>query len=153
MKTPNLIVTIALLAFSACGEKAQQSASDGDNNISNDSMVALTNEQAANAKIEMGAIKKREISIEVRTNGYFDVPPQNKARVSTLKPGYIKKTTLLIGDQVKEGQTLVVLESPEFVKVQQSFMELKGQMDYLKSEFERKKILEKENIIKGRSRL
>ena len=146
MKTPNLIITIALLALYSCGEKAQQSASDRDNNISNDSMVALTHEQAATAKIEMGAVEKREISIEVRTNGYFDVPPQNKARVSTLKPGYIKKTTLLIGDQVKKGQTLVVLESPEFVKVQQSFMELKGQMDYLKSEFERKKILEQENI-------
>ncbi|MDH3711960.1 MAG: efflux RND transporter periplasmic adaptor subunit, partial [Cyclobacteriaceae bacterium] len=103
-------------------------------------VIELTKAQIAAADIALGKMEKKTLSQQVQVNGYFDVPPQNKAQVSAYKAGYVKKTTLLVGDKVKKRQVLVVLENPEFVKAQQNFMEVKGQLDYLKAEYERKKI-------------
>ena len=76
----------------------------------------------------------------------IDVPPQNKASVSTFMGGYITKTPLLIGDKVKKGQLLVTLENPEYVEIQQQYLEVAEQLNFLKSEFTRQKTLYDENI-------
>jgi cobalt-zinc-cadmium efflux system membrane fusion protein len=60
--------------------------------------------------------------------------------------GYITKTPLLIGDYVKKGQVLVTLENPEFIELQQQYLEVSEQLNYLKTEFNRQKMLFDENI-------
>lgn len=60
--------------------------------------------------------------------------------------GYITKTPLLVGDKVKKGQILVSLENPEFIELQQQYLEVAEQLNYLKSEFNRQKTLFDENI-------
>ncbi len=109
-------------------------------------VVAISKEQAEEAGIVLGSIERKEVFEKVRANGYFDAPPQNKAQVSTFYPGYVKKTSLLVGDVVKKGQVIAILQNPEYMKLQQRFMEVKGQLEYLKSEYDRKKILAGENI-------
>ncbi|WP_273568962.1 efflux RND transporter periplasmic adaptor subunit [Maribacter halichondriae] len=52
----------------------------------------------------------------------------------------------MIGDAVKRGQLLVTIENPEFVTLQQEYMEIKQQLGYLKSEYDRQKTLMDENI-------
>jgi cobalt-zinc-cadmium efflux system membrane fusion protein len=144
------LIPFALFIVS-CVDKPQSMETATDSNTQAGVTIKLTKAQTEVANIELGALEEREVFQKVQTNGYFDVPPQNKAQVSTIKSGFIKNTTLLVGDQVKKGQQLVVLENLEFVKVQQKFMEIKGQLDYLKFEFERKKILEQENITAKRN--
>lgn len=137
------VVTLTSMLLMACQDKSQEQMETAPRD---EAIVKLTKEQAAAAQIELGSLEKKRMAQEVRVNGFFDVPPQNKAQVSAYKAGYVKSTTLLVGDQVKKGQVIVVLENPEFVKVQQSFMEVNGQLDYLKAEFDRKKLLVQENL-------
>jgi cobalt-zinc-cadmium efflux system membrane fusion protein len=40
--------------------------------------------------------------------------PQNRAKVTTFVGGYIKATTLLVGDKVRKGQALLTLENTNF---------------------------------------
>lgn len=82
----------------------------------------------------------------VLSTGFIDVPPSSRASVTTFMEGYIKNTPLLVGDEVKKGQLLVTLENPEFVELQQNYLEVSNQLIYLKSEFERQETLYKENI-------
>ena len=60
--------------------------------------------------------------------------------------GYIKTTPLLIGNKVTKGQLLVTIENPDFVSLQQEYLETKEQMAYLKAEYDRQKTLYDEQI-------
>ena len=81
----------------------------------------------------------------------IDVPPENRAVVSATMGGYIKTTPLLIGDKVRKGQLLVTIENPEFVTLQQEYMEVSGQLSYLKAEYERQQTMVTENISSQKS--
>lgn len=94
-----------------------------------------------------GTLAEYAFNETVKVNGMIDVPPHNKSSITTFSGGYITKTPLLIGgDQVKKGQLLVTLKNPEFVELQQNYLEVSEQLNYLKSEFNRQKILFEEKI-------
>ena len=143
-KTITLIVVLSTMI--GCGQKGQVIENAPSDSHQESSTIMLTGEQVAAAGITLGSIEKREVFEKVKANGYFEAPPQNKAQVSTFYAGYVKKTSLLIGDVVKKGQVIAILENPEYIKLQQGFMEVNGQLGYLKSEYERKKTLLEENI-------
>ena len=137
---------VLVIMASSCQQKSQPGMDASGERASSDAAITLTKAQTKAANIELGLIEKREMSTQIQVNGYFDVPPQNKAKVSAYHAGYVKTTSLLVGDQVRKNQILVVLENPEFIKMQQNFMEVSSQLDYLKEEYERKKVLEQEKI-------
>ena len=142
-----LITLIAIFGTTfGCGQKQQVAENAPPSSEMGNNTVLLSEDQVAAAGITLGSIERREVFEIVKANGYFDAPPQNKAQVSTFYAGYVKKTSLLIGDVVKKGQVIAILENPEYIKLQQNFMAINGQLEYLKSEFDRKKILREENI-------
>lgn len=137
---------VAVLAFTAsCGDKT---ASDTGPipMANNDDRIFVTNDQFKNAGMTLGNIEERSFPVVVNTTGMIDVPPENRAVVNATMGGYIKTTPLLTGDIVRKGQALVTLENPDFVRIQQEFMEVSEQLRYLKSEFERHKAMIAENI-------
>ena len=81
----------------------------------------------------------------------IDVPPENRAVVNATMGGYIKTTSLLVGDVVRKGQVLVTLENPEFIRLQQEYMEVNEQLSYLKSEYDRQVSMKAENITSQKS--
>lgn len=94
----------------------------------------------------LGKLETQNFPTLVSVTGAIDVPPQNRAIVSSFTGGYVKRTPLLIGDKVKKGQALITLENPEFVQLQQDYLEAAEQLTYLKSEFERQEKLVAEQI-------
>lgn len=94
----------------------------------------------------LGEIEEKPFSSTIHVSGMIDVPPQNRAVVSAVMGGYIKDTPLLVGDLVKRGQLLVTVENPEFVTLQQNYLEAKEKLNYLKAEYERQIQLRSENI-------
>ena len=108
--------------------------------------VVVTQIQLDGNNMKLGAISERSFPVIVEATGTIDVPPENKAMVSSFVNGYVKQTPLLIGDTVKKGQFLVSLENPEFVQIQQDYIEAMEQSTFLKSEYERQKTLMAENI-------
>jgi len=79
-------------------------------------------------------------------SGVIDVPPENRATVSAISGGFVRDFTLLIGDRVRKGQRIATLENPEFLQLQQQYLENLEQLPFLKSEFERQKTLFEEKI-------
>ena len=108
--------------------------------------ITITKAQFEGEKMAFGTLKEYDFNETVKVNGMIDVPPHNKSSVSTFSGGYITKTPLLIGDSVKKGQLLVTLENPEFVEIQQNYLEVSEQLNYLKSEYNRQKTLFEEKI-------
>lgn len=136
------IFTIVL----SCGDKEKQSIERGSSEDKIDDRIQVTQEQFDQNNMSLGKIKESEFPIMVTASGMIDVPPENRAVVSATMGGYIKTTPLLIGDKVRKGQLLVTIENTEFVALQQEYMEVNGQLSYLKSEFDRQQTMVAENI-------
>ena len=109
--------------------------------------MEITSAQFKALNLELGTPKTAKFSEEFQVNGMIDVPPENRATVSSYFDGYVSETHLLIGDEVKKGEVLVKLKNPDFIQFQQNYVEALSQYDYLQSEFQRKQNLFEEQII------
>lgn len=83
---------------------------------------------------------------KVSFNGTLIVPPQNFASVTMLMGGIIRSVNLLPGNFVKKGTLLATLDNPDFISLQQTYLESQAQTEYLKSEYNRQLVLSKEEV-------
>lgn len=77
-------------------------------------------------------------------NGTFVIPPQSHATVTLTMDGTVKSTTLLPGTYVRRGELLATLENPEFIALQQSYLDSHAQGEYLRTEYLRQQTLARE---------
>ncbi|WP_421813440.1 efflux RND transporter periplasmic adaptor subunit [Flagellimonas sp.] len=143
MKNILQIAAVFLLLMGCGNENNKESASEGQGE---ETGIVVTQEQFDTNDLTIGPMEKRTFPKMVETSGMIDVPPENRASVMAFMGGFVKQTSLLVGDKVKKGQLLVVLENQEFLKMQQEYMEVFNQLDYLKAEFERNETLFEEKI-------
>jgi len=101
----------------------------------------LSAQQVKALGLVLGSLTPQQMGLSVFANGIIDVPPQNKSYVAMPFGGYIKEIKVLDGMMVKKGQVLLVVEHPEIIQLQQEYLELQGQMDYLSADYERQKQL------------
>jgi cobalt-zinc-cadmium efflux system membrane fusion protein len=141
----NIYILIISLFIITCGNSEKNNESVPEQQL-NTNEIVVTPSQFESEHMQLGTLEEYAFNQTVKTNGMIDVPPHNKASVSTFMGGYITKTPLLIGDKVKKGQLLVTLENPDFVEIQQQYLEVAEQLNFLKSEFTRQKSLFDENI-------
>ncbi|MEN8815496.1 MAG: efflux RND transporter periplasmic adaptor subunit [Nonlabens sp.] len=147
-----IAVTSLLLTLISCGNQAtEQEASQAIDDDHEEEFIFVSNAQFESSKMTLGSMEEKPFPITVKTTGMIDVPPENRAVVNATMGGYIKTTPLLIGDEVSKGQVLVTIENPQFVQVQQEYMEVKEQLNYLQVEFERHETMRKENITSQKS--
>lgn len=147
--TYKIVILNAMFMLMSCGEDKKPSTAVGVEAL--DDRILVTQAQFDQNKMVLGGIEEKMFTSVVSVNGMIDVPPENKAVVSATLGGYIKQTHLLIGDKIEKGQKLITIENPEFVTLQQDYMEVGEQLNYLKSEFDRQKIMRAENITSERS--
>lgn len=74
-------------------------------------------------------------------NGVITVPPQRQATVTLTMGGSIHSTNLLPGSYVRQGEVIATLENPEFIQLQQIYLESAAQAEYLEKEYNRQKML------------
>ncbi|MFD2604376.1 efflux RND transporter periplasmic adaptor subunit [Euzebyella marina] len=143
----NLYHILIVIILASCGDNTVNTYdnSQKDKSFSND-LIAVTKNQFEKGEMRLGSIENKAFLETIDTNGSIDVPPEKKAIVNATMGGYIMSTPLLVGDQVKKGQLLVTIENPEFITLQQEYLEAKEQLTYLKSEYERQILMKKENI-------
>jgi cobalt-zinc-cadmium efflux system membrane fusion protein len=144
-----LFIAHALLVIS-CGEN-KTAIPNVDGTVNENGIISITKEQFNSSGMLLGKLREKAFPVMVQTNGMIDVPPENRAVVSAMMGGYIQHTPLLIGDIVKKGQLLVTVENPEFITLQQNYLEVKQQLIYLKAEYERQQTLKQENITSQKS--
>lgn len=108
--------------------------------------IVLTEDQFRTMKMEWGALHTGEFSEEITVQGTVQIPVEGMREVSAYYGGYVQDLTLLEGEAVKKGQVLFTLENPDFIRLQQDYLETKSQLTYLKSEFERQRTLASEQI-------
>lgn len=133
-------ISILLLVLSACSSSApeQMKQPQVETNIS------LNAEQLKNAGVEFGTATLKSIGLLIQANGKIEVPPQNKTIIAAQFGGFIKSVKVLDGMLVQKGQTLFTIEDPLLIELQQDFIEVTGNLEFLSAELERQTSLVKQ---------
>jgi cobalt-zinc-cadmium efflux system membrane fusion protein len=140
MKAFHLYITAFVFTLFSCGtatEKAQEHSVSGK--------IKLSEEQIRSNGIAIGKLTQKELALRLPCNGMIEVPPQNKASVHSPVKGFVKEILVIQGDHVHVGDVLFSIEYPEFARLQREMLESDAKMTFLFNEFERKKMLRKED--------
>lgn len=157
MKTYNkyikaLFVLYLAFTLNSCGKKKEASTTEPTvekkkgRDEGNVKEVELNEAQYAAAGIELGSFSPKNLSEVINANGYTKLPPQNQADVSVFVSGIIKAISVIEGQNVHKGQVIATVESPEFTRIQQDYLTAKNNLEFLKLEYERQRILSEEEV-------
>ena len=130
---------VLLLALTAC--KGNQQTTDTESvTVPVSEVAADTTAQPEVDAITSATSKPNQVSF----NGRIVLPPQRQATIALTMGGVVKNTSLLPGQYVSKNTVIATLENPEFITLQQTYLDSHAQTEYLQAEFERQKNLSAE---------
>lgn len=148
------LLVLSTLLIVACGNKDSEKAEASEESsmkeeqpvVTGTKQITFTKDQYNLAGIETGAVEMRNLSNIIKLNGTIDVEPESMASVSAPLGGYLKTAGRLPGEAIKKGQVLATIENPEFITIQQGYLESLSRLQFLEEEFNRQKKLREEDI-------
>jgi cobalt-zinc-cadmium efflux system membrane fusion protein len=141
-----ILIAAAVLLGVACGNKKQTEVAEKNIDSIAEEIIVLSSTQFNNAGIVLAKPVSQNINQKIKTNGKLDVPPQNLISISAPYGGFLKSTNLLEGMHVHKGEVIAQMEHPDYIQLQQDYLENKSTLTYLKNELDRQQELAKEEI-------
>jgi len=153
-----LLVLLVAISTASCSsaDKPEQTelaaatdstaAKSETDSASSEIAVALTQAQYTMAGIQLGQPTNRSLSTVLKANGAIDVPASNLVSVSVPFGGYIRKIDLEPGMRIQKGQPLVVLENPDYIQLQQDYLDTKAKLEFADLDYARQEELSRENV-------
>ena len=140
---------LMVLMIGACQGKVRD-ASD-DIAASQGTRLILSDEQISLAGIKSGKIEEKVLSDVLDCNGYVKVPPRGQVTVSLPVDAYVRDIRFHWGEKVAKGDLLAVMEHPDFLRLQQDFIESGNNLALLKEDLERQEVLARESAASKKS--
>lgn len=134
-----ILLPLTLLVFVACNSN-QESATAEATVITTAVSESTPSDSVQVDGITSATSKPNQVSF----NGTIVLPPQRQATVAITMGGIVRNTSLLPGQYVQKGTLLATLDNPDFINLQQSYLDSHAQTEYLKTEYERQKALSSE---------
>ncbi|WP_343524063.1 efflux RND transporter periplasmic adaptor subunit [Pedobacter sp.] len=141
-----LILISLPIYFAGCSNPGPEKEPEKEAVHEKSDIVTLTPEQHKLSEITLGDIELKELSGTTKVNGMLDLPPQSLVSISTPLEGIVKSTDMLQGKRVTKGALVAVMQNPEFIQMQQDYLDYKSQLQFLKQELDRQEELAKENV-------
>lgn len=151
-----IITILAVSLIASCGTTGKEQPAEADKKAEtkeehHEAALELSEEQMKAVGIQIGKIEQKNLNAVVKASGQLAVPPQNKADVNVLMGGVVRKINVLEGQSVSKGQVLVVIENPDFVKMQQEYLTTKNTFAFTQDELKRQKELMEANAGTGKN--
>jgi len=139
-----LLTVLTLLVFSACNE--QHTTTSDNAHKEGVSLVEISADQAKLISLKTAKLEWKELSGVIQVNGMLDVPPQNLVSISAPMGGFVKQSEMLQGMKVKKGDEIAVLQHPDYIQLQQDYLEAKSELSFLETEYRRQEDLAKDKV-------
>lgn len=138
-----ILIPAALLLLAACNQPTQPGNTGEATPVEAEPVQAEVSETVTDTTTEqVDAISSATAMPNHSSfNGTLMVPPQRHATVTLTMGGTIHSTTLLPGDYVKKGTVLATLENPDFILLQQNYLDAHAQTEYMETEYARQQRL------------
>lgn len=143
-----LIPLPALLMLAACRENVtgEDAAAPADDETMPAELI-LTDAQVGMAGIQSGRPREMLLADVLSCQGYVRVPPRGQVTVSLPLEAYVREIRFHWGEQIREGEVLAVMEHPEFLKLQQAYIETGNELELLKEDLSRQETLASESAV------
>lgn len=146
-----LFATLASVALSGCNDTGKAGTEhvegeEGQHEEETSNMVELSEEQIAATGIAIDTFSQVSISDYVSTNGILDLPPNNIASLNAPMAGFVKSINYLEGAYVKQGAAVAELAHPDYIQVQQNFLEQLSRLTFLEKDLQRQQQLSEANV-------
>ncbi|MCZ6818730.1 MAG: efflux RND transporter periplasmic adaptor subunit [Calditrichaeota bacterium] len=107
-----LVLTVGIV-FAACSKEKTAEHEDSDEHEEEhvEAVVQLSDEQLEEFDIEIGPAEPGNIQVQRRLSGEIVVEPDRLAHITPRFPGIVKEVRKHMGDKVKKGEVLAVIES------------------------------------------
>jgi len=140
-----IFLIFCTILFVACGNKNETATTSETKTeekvVTTETTVQLTDAQLNTAGVSTGKAEMRNIASVLKLNGKVDVPPQNIVSISVPLGGYLRSSKLLPGMHVSKGETLALMEDPQYIQLQQDYLTAKTRLVYAEQEYNRQKEL------------
>ena len=149
-----VLIAVAF-ALTACDktEPAKSAAAEGasdkhkDEDRAKEGVVKITPEEMKTAGIELAAIAERTVNEQILLTAIIRANQDRIAHVAPRVSGRVTKVSANLGDAVKAGQTLALIDSIELGEAHSAFLQATSQHAVARADFERAERLRKDEII------
>lgn len=131
---------ILLLLLTACGPAAESESETSASDLP-ENQVQLSKAQLEQFELQLDSAQLRKIGGSIEVNGVIDVPPQNRSLLHPPVAAYVQDLRVKVGQVVRKGQVLAVLEHPEILEIQRRYLDAKAQLSFLERDFARQEEL------------
>ncbi|QMW04517.1 efflux RND transporter periplasmic adaptor subunit [Spirosoma foliorum] len=108
--------------------------------------VTITEAQFRETGIQLGGPDTLTLGETIQATGKLEAPPDHWASVHAPMGGFVRSTRLVEGDFVKKGQILAVLEHPDYIKLQQEYLQAVAKSRFERQELDRQTELNREEV-------
>ena len=109
-------------------------------------VVKVSSELIDRGLISVTNVSRRDFDSEIGLTGEIQFDKQKIAHVGPSVAGIVRNVKVDIGDKVKAGQILAILESVEFAEAQAAYLEALAQQNLAKTSYDRQKALREQKI-------
>jgi len=142
------LVILVFLSIS-CQESTTTKKEESEENHSHEeegeeqenSITTLTKEQQKTIELETATLQEKDLKGSIKANGFLRVPNNNQANVTALFAGVVRSLEVQIGDRVRKGQIIARIENPEFIRLQEEYLNVNSKITFAEQELTRQKEL------------
>lgn len=103
--------------------------------------ITLSPESLQLAEVTIETLRPRDLTRTLRLFGQVEPMPNNLVNLNSRVTGRVLEIRAQVGDRVKRGQVLAVLDSEEIHRAEVAYAQAKRQVEFARAELERRKRL------------
>lgn len=137
-----LSLAFAVLVLAACNQndKAPAAAAPADPNI-------VLPAEALATQLKLAQVAKEPVAETLRVAGRVDFDEQRLARIGATVTGRVTQIEAMLGQEVRKGETLALINSSELSSAQLAYLKSRSQMELHRRNAERAKALFQADVI------
>lgn len=138
----HLTAAVALASLMlACGGKTETATGNTEAGTAQTTDTAKAGEDNKDTLTADAVTSATNVANSPTFNGVLVVSPDKLATVSSTMGGRIHRLYVMPGKAVSRGQVIATLDDPDFISLQQTYLEANAQLEYLKQEYSRQHAL------------
>jgi membrane fusion protein, heavy metal efflux system len=151
----HVIISLALVALAGCSSHAAAPPAPKDAPASDTKgrQIRLSSELQQKWAIGTAPVARLTVTSTIALPGVVSVNQNRTAHISSLLDGSVVSLHVDLGEQVRQGQVMVVVHSPAFAQAKSAFFEAHAKLDLARKESDRAKALLKGQAIQEKEYL
>lgn len=146
MKSLKLLFVTLFFVLISCSKNSGEKPKEEESKKEKKDIIRLSKESVKEIKLETSLVSEGELTGAITAPAKI-LPNQDlEAYIGSLVQGRVSRVVVNIGDYVKKGQTLMIIEGMNIGEIKAQFLKAKANLSYTEANYNRLKILIEQNV-------